>query len=235
MLDIEMNGVKIMCLRLTFMGELGFELHVPRTESANIYRLLRSTGDEYEKNTGAPVRDAGYRAIDSLSAEKGFRHWHADLTNRDTPLEAGIGFTVLKKLKRTGEDAPDFIGRKALEEQRANGLKKKLVCLILDDDKVPLHGMETIWRNGVVVGLIKSTAFGHTIGKTIAYGYVDAEKAGAKKITNKWLEAGEWQLGVIGEMHDATLSPKAPFDPENKRIRDDYGDVSYTLPHLNLG
>ena len=222
MLDIEIDGVKIMCLRLTFMGELGFELHVPRAESANIYKLLRTCGDEYEKETGMPVRDAGYRAIDSLSAEKSFRHWHADLTTKDTPLEAGIGFTVLKKLKRTGADAPDFIGRKALEEQRANGLKRKLVCLILDDESIPLHGMETIWRDGKCVGLIKSTAFGHTIGKTIAYGYVDAEKAGAKKITNKWLEAGEWQMGVTGELHDATLSLKAPFDPDNNRIRDVY-------------
>jgi sarcosine dehydrogenase len=111
MLDIEIDGVAIRCLRLTFMGELGFELHVPRSESTKIYKLLRSHGDELEKETGLPVRDAGYRAIDSLSAEKGFRHWHADLTGRDTPLEAGIGFTVLKKLKRTGPDAPDFIGR----------------------------------------------------------------------------------------------------------------------------
>jgi sarcosine dehydrogenase len=96
------------------MGELGFELHMPKSESAMIYNLLRKTGEEYELKNSVPIRDAGYRAIDSLSAEKNFRHWHADLTNADTPLEAGIGFTVLKKLKRA--DSPDFVGRKALEK-----------------------------------------------------------------------------------------------------------------------
>jgi sarcosine dehydrogenase len=75
---------------------------------------LRKAGEKYEQEHNVPIRDAGYRAIDSLSAEKNFRHWHADITNADTPLEAGIGFTVLKKLKRP--DAPDFVGRKALEE-----------------------------------------------------------------------------------------------------------------------
>jgi len=100
---------------LTFVGELGFELHVPSGSASAVYRAVREAGDLYSKTQGVPVRDGGYRAIDSLSAEKNFRHWHADLCNRDTPMEAGIGFTVLSKLKRTGQDAPDFLGREALE------------------------------------------------------------------------------------------------------------------------
>merc|ERR1712232_542920 len=127
--QIEIVGHKLMCLRLTFVGELGFELHIPEESALAVYQAIREAGDVYAAENNVPVRDAGYRAIDSLSAEKNFRHWHADLCNRDTPLEAGIGFTVLSKLKRTGADAPDFLGREALEAQRAAGLKRKLFAL----------------------------------------------------------------------------------------------------------
>ncbi|CAK0845408.1 unnamed protein product, partial [Prorocentrum cordatum] len=91
--EIEIAGHRVMCLRLTFVGELGFELHVPSENAVAVYRAVREAGDLYSQTLGVPVRDAGYRAIDSLSAEKNFRHWHADLCNVDTPMEAGIGFT----------------------------------------------------------------------------------------------------------------------------------------------
>ena len=266
---LNIAGCQFLALRLTFVGELGFELHVPSDSAVAVYRAVREAGEKLAEMECVPVRDAGYRAIDSLSAEKNLRHWHADLSNRDTPLEAGIGFTVLSKLKRTGDDAPDFLGRQALEKKRAEGLQRKLVCLVLDSQDVPLHGAESIWRDGECVGYVRSTAFGHTIGSSIAYGYVDCprrnincEKKGClfsnwcgflqkddrfslqhfhiqyikdvswsnstwrgvihnpcdhpcwaprseSKITNKWLEAGAWQIGDKGEKHSATLHLKA--------------------------
>eukprot|EP00928_Gymnodinium_smaydae_P078300 TRINITY_DN6213_c0_g3_i3.p1 TRINITY_DN6213_c0_g3~~TRINITY_DN6213_c0_g3_i3.p1 ORF type:complete len:952 (+),score=137.14 TRINITY_DN6213_c0_g3_i3:102-2858(+) len=219
--DIEVVGHKCMALRLTFVGELGFELHVPASSAVDVYRAIREAGDAYAEKHGVPVRDAGYKAIDGLSAEKNFRHWHADLCNRDTPMEAGIGFTVLPKLKRSGPDAPDFLGREALEKKRAEGLQRKLVCLLVDNPDVPLHGAETIWRDGECVGYVRSTAFGFTLGRSIAYGYVDCPKT-ETKITNKWLEAGKWHIGDKGELHASTLSLKAPFDPTNSRVRGEY-------------
>ncbi len=113
----------------------------------------------------------------------------------------------------------------ALEAQRASGLRRKLVCLVLDDASAPpLHGAETIWRDGVCVGIVRSTAFGHSIGRTIAYGYVSCESdASVAKITNKWLSAGTYEIGNKGERLSAALHLKAPFDPENKRIRGEYG------------
>ena len=137
---------------------------------------MRAAGEALAQSECIPVRDAGYRAIDSLSAEKNLRHWHADLSNRDTPLESGIGFTVLSKLKRTGDNAPRFLGREALEQQRHQGLQRKLVCLVLESGDVPLHGAESLWRNGECVGYVRSTAYGHTIGRSIAYGYVDCPR-----------------------------------------------------------
>jgi len=225
---VAIAGVELMCLRLTFVGELGFELHVPSHHASAVYRAVREAGERYEARMGVPVRDAGYRAIDSLSAEKGFRHWHADLSNVDTPLEAAIGFTVLSKLKQTGPDAPDFIGRAALEAQREAGLQRKLVCITVDDANVPLHGMETIWRDGACLGLVRSTAFGHSVGRTIAYGYVDCP-AEVPKITNKWLEAGSWQIGDKGVMHSATVHLAAPFDPKNRRVKGDYSEAAEPL------
>mmetsp|Transcript_55295 Transcript_55295/g.124165 ORF Transcript_55295/g.124165 Transcript_55295/m.124165 type:complete len:921 (-) Transcript_55295:8-2770(-) len=217
---LELAGLRCLCLRLTFVGELGFELHIPAPSAVPVYRALREAGERYEQEHGVPVRDCGYRAIDSLSAEKNYRHWHADLSNRDTPLEAGIGFTVLPKLKR--EDAPDFIGRDALVAKRAVGLKRKLVCLLVDDPQVLLHGAETIWRDSTCVGYVRSTAYGHTLKKSIAYGYVDVPSSEAKSV-NKWLQAaGSWHIGDKGEKHSATLSMKAPFDPSNKRVKGDY-------------
>jgi sarcosine dehydrogenase len=219
--QIEIAGHKLMCLRLTFVGELGFELHMPADSAVAVYQAIREAGERYAAAHNVPVRDAGYRAIDSLSAEKNYRHWHADLSNRDTPLEAGIGFTVLSKLKRTGADAPDFLGRAALEAQRAAGMKRKLVCLTVDNPDVPLHGSESIWRDGACIGYVRSTAYGHTIGRSIAYGYVDCPDS-EQKITNKWLEQGAYQIGERGNKLSATLSLKAPFDPTNERVKGRY-------------
>mmetsp|Transcript_2604 Transcript_2604/g.6064 ORF Transcript_2604/g.6064 Transcript_2604/m.6064 type:complete len:923 (+) Transcript_2604:116-2884(+) len=217
--EIKLAGKDVYCLRLTFVGELGFEIHAPSEYAADVYRAIREAGEEYEAKNNVPVRDAGYRAIDSLSAEKSFRHWHADLSNADTPLEANIGFTVLSKLKR--DDCPEFLGRDALQKQRADGLQKKLVCLTVNDSDVPLHGMESIWRNGECVGLIRSTAYGHTLGRSIAYGYVRRDVADGK-VTKKWLDEGSWQIGDKGAMHDATMSHSAPFDPKNLRVKGQY-------------
>jgi len=91
----------------------------------------------------------------------------------------------------------------------------------VDSPDVPLHGAETLWRDGRCVGYVRSTAFGHTVGRTIAYGYVDCPETEAK-ITNKWLEAGAWQVGDKGELHAASLSLKAPFDPKNERVKGNY-------------
>ena len=234
--DLLLNGIPVkLALRLTFVGEVGYELHIQKEYAVQVYDALRASGDIYEKEHSVPVLDAGYRAIDSLSAEKGYRHWHADLSNRDTPMEAGIGFTVLPRLKRIdaaaaaagGDDDDDFLGRAALEEHRSIGLTRKLICLVLEDKDRALHGQETLWRDGICVGYVRSTAFGHTLGKTVVYGYVEKKEeeeanSTSKKVTNKWLKAGTWEIGDRGKRFAAELHLKAPFDPTNARIRGEY-------------
>jgi sarcosine dehydrogenase len=211
-------GIRI--LRLTFVGELGFELHVPHSQAAEVYEAVRTAGERHESEHGVPVRDAGYHAIDTLSAEKNYRHWHADLCNRDSPMEAGVGFTVLPKLK----NGIPFMGSDALQKKREAGLQRKLICLVADSPDVLCHGFETIWRADQPdrpIGYVRSTAYGHSIGRTIVYGYVDCP-ADMEKITNKWLSSGEWSIGAVGERHAATFHLKAPFDPTGRRVQGEY-------------
>ncbi|KAK7802345.1 hypothetical protein U0070_018095 [Myodes glareolus] len=111
----------VRAIRLSFVGELGWELHVPRTSCLPVYRAVMAAGAKHG------LVNAGYRAIDSLSIEKGYRHWHADLRPDDSPLEAGLAFTC--KLK----SSVPFLGREALEKQRATGLYRRLVCLTVDE------------------------------------------------------------------------------------------------------
>ena len=117
------------------------------------------------------------------------------------------------------------MGREALQAQRKSGVKRKLVCLTTEDKSVPLLGMETIWRDGVCVGLVRSTAYGHTLGKTVAYGYVDASGFEIEKITNDWLKAATWELGDKDNKLKADLCIGAPFDPKNHRVKGLYEGV----------
>lgn len=181
-------------------------------------------------DTGAPWSNAGYLAMDSLSAEKSYRHWHADLGAADTPLEAAIGFTVLPKLKRA--DSPRFIGREALEAQWRQGVRRRLVTLVIEPSSTgessmrPLHGGEILLRDGHPVGLVRSTAFGHTLGATIVTGYV-ACPLEIPQLTPGWLKKGSWAISSrCSRVLPATLHLKPPFDPEGRRIHGDYSDSS---------
>mmetsp|Transcript_50342 Transcript_50342/g.108458 ORF Transcript_50342/g.108458 Transcript_50342/m.108458 type:complete len:906 (-) Transcript_50342:62-2779(-) len=215
-------GHDLHILRLTFVGELGYELHVPKNCSVEVYKALMEAGRSMGSEKGFPFGNAGYRAIDSMSAEKGLRHWHADLSNEETPAEASIGFVATAKLKT---DAP-FLGREALEAQQKEGLKKRLVCLTLDDPipETPLHGLETIWANDVCVGFVRSTAYGFSTNQMIAYGYVDAPegKALKPKAFTDWLKSQKFQIGDKLEKRDATFRQKCVFDPSNDRVKGNY-------------
>ena len=152
---------------------------------------------------------AGYRAIESLRLEKGYRAWGVDIGPDHTPLEAGLDFAV--KLKT---DQP-FLGREALAHQRVEGLKKRLVCFTVDDPEVVLLGRETILRNGAPVGWLTSGGYGYTVGKAIGYGYVRH----TDPIDPAWLSAGHYELEVATIRVRATLHVEPLYDPSASRIR----------------
>ena len=166
-------------------------------------------------NAAFGLRHAGYHALDSLRIEKAYRHWGHDMTDEDTPLEAGLGFTV-------AWDKPGgFVGRGALLRQReaaaaAGGLRRRLIVVTLDEPEPLLYHNEPIYRDGRLVGWVTSAAFGHTIGRSIGLGYVTREDG---PVTEDWLAAGSIELEIALERRPARASLRAPYDPTNARIR----------------
>ncbi len=187
----------VLALRVTYIGELGYELYMPPEYAAGLYESL------WENGQPLGVRNAGYRAIDSLRLEKGYCYWGAEVSPDYTPFDAGIGFTV-------SLDKGPFIGREALLKIKDKGAPWKLRTFTLEADRpMLLHGGETITCSGRVVGVVTSGGFGHTVGKTIAMGYLSAEDSRATE---------GFAIEVFGEPFPATLTTKACYDPERLRI-----------------
>jgi 4-methylaminobutanoate oxidase (formaldehyde-forming) len=196
-------GAPVRMLRVTFVGELGWELHVPAENAWMVYERVLAVGAEHG------IANAGYRAIDSLRLEKGYKNWGSDLTPNDTPLEAGHGWAV--KLKTP----VDFIGRGALEEQKRGPLKKRFATFTVDDASVVLLGRETIVRDGVRVGYLTSGGYGYTIEKGIGLGYVRQPPGAAVD----FLTSGSYELEVAGALVPASVHTKPLYDPSGHRIK----------------
>jgi 4-methylaminobutanoate oxidase (formaldehyde-forming) len=200
---LTLAGAPARALRITFVGELGWELHIPTEFMATVYDALRRAGAPHG------LRDAGYRAIDSLRLEKGYRVWAGDIGPDYTPYEAGLGFAVALD-KNT-----DFVGRDALVAQKAKLLTKRLATFTVEDPDVALWGRETILRDGQVVGWIASAGHGHTIGKEIGLGYVRR----AEGLDEAWLTAGRYELEVRARRVPATMTLRPLYDPKGERIK----------------
>jgi 4-methylaminobutanoate oxidase (formaldehyde-forming) len=205
MQSIEVGLTIARAFRVTYMGELGWELHVPADQAQHVYDELIAASD------GLGLRHAGYHALNSLRIEKAYRFWGSDITDEDTPLEAGLGFAV-------AWDKPGgFIGRDALLRLRDAGLRRRLVVLSLDEPEPLVYGNEPIWRDGVLVGKTSSGWYGHTLGRAIALGYVDAGEPGAA--TPEWILGGRYEVEIANRRHAATPSLRPPYDPRGERVR----------------
>jgi 4-methylaminobutanoate oxidase (formaldehyde-forming) len=202
MQTIRVAGREVWAMRVTFVGELGWELHVPAEHALAVHDAIAAAGRPHG------LRYAGYRAIDSLRLEKGYRIWGKDITPDYTPLEAGLGFAV----KLQGDEP--FCGRAALEKQR-DRLQKRLAFFTVDDPSVVLLGRETIHRNGARAGWLTSGGFGYTVGVPIGFGYV-RDPAG---LTAEALLADTYALEVAGELVPATVHLRPLLDPQMTRVR----------------
>ncbi|KAM4634695.1 sarcosine dehydrogenase, mitochondrial [Polymixia lowei] len=200
-------GHQVRAMRLSFVGELGWELHIPKDSCLPVYQAVMAAGAKHG------IINSGYRAIDSLSIEKGYRHWHADLRPDDTPLEAGLAFTC--KLK----SSIPFLGRDRLEKQKKEGLRRRIVCFTIDE-KIPMFGLEAVYRNGVPVGHLRRSDYGFFIDKTIGYGYIRNPDGGV--VSPDFVKSGEFTLERMGVTYKAKAHLKSPFDPDNKRVKGIY-------------
>ena len=203
MKQIGIAGAPVMALRLTYVGELGWELHLPTEYAVNLYESLMEAGAEFG------IRNGGYRAIESCRLEKGYRAWAADIGPDHTPIEAGMGWAV--KLKTDVA----FKGREAMEKQKAEGVAKMLACFTVEDPDVVLLGRETIYRDGVRVGWLTSAGFGYSVGKPIGYGYVRNESG----VDRDYLTSGSYELEVATERVPAKIHLQPLYDPGMSRIR----------------
>ena len=200
---LSIAGAPVLALRVTYVGELGWELHVPVEFAVTLYDALMAVG--------APLGlgNAGYRAIETLRLEKGYRAWGSDIGPDHTPLEAGLGWAV-----KLSKPIP-FLGRAALEAQKAAPLKKFLAGFTTPDPEIILLGRETIYRDNVRVGWLSSGGFGHSVNKPIGYGYVRNEAG----VDEAFIHSGSWELEVATERVPCTPHLAPLWDPEMRRIK----------------
>jgi 4-methylaminobutanoate oxidase (formaldehyde-forming) len=200
--EIELGQALVRATRITYVGELGWELYVPIEFAAVVYDDVVAAGE------GLGLRHAGYHAMDSLRMEKGYRSWGHDIGIEDTPLEAGLGFAV--SFKKEG-----FVGRDALLRQCEAPLGRRLVMFTLADPQPLLLGDEPIWRDGMLVGRITSGAYGHTLGRSVGMGYVTHVGG----VDAAFVRSGRWELELATERFTATASLEPPYDPTSARVR----------------
>ena len=201
--EIELGYGYVRASRMTFVGELGWELYIPTEFMQDTYDRIVVAGAEYG------LAHAGYHALNSLRTEKAYRHWSHDITDEDSPLEAGLDFVV--KWDKPG----GFVGREALLEQREKGLSRHLVQLRLKDAEPLIYHNEPIWREGTLVGHITSGAYGHTLGGAVGLGYVSAIPG---EVPEAVLD-GHYEVEVACEKIAAEVSLRPLYDPENLKIR----------------
>ncbi len=189
--------VPVRAIRISYAGELGWELYTPTEYALKLWDTLWDAGQPFG------IAAIGGGAFESLRVEKGYRFWGADIHAEYNPYEAGLGFAV--RLNKN-----DFIGRDALVKIKASNVKRKLVCMTLDDSQVIVMGKEPILDDDKVLGYVTSANFGYTVGKSIAYGYVPIEYAN---------EGTKVKIYYFGELHDATVTQVPLYDGEGKRLK----------------
>ena len=194
---LQLDQATVYAMRLSFVGELGFELHVRTDYACHVERALRRAGDDLG------LVDFGYRALESMRLEKGYRMWGADLTPDTTPFEAGLDFAVRL-------EGRTFPGREALVAAREAGPTRTLACLVVDAGDADAHAWEPVYADGEPVGHVASGGYGHRVERSIAYAYLPVELAVAGR---------ELAVGILGERRRAVVVEGALYDPANARLR----------------
>ncbi|RLC02227.1 MAG: FAD-dependent oxidoreductase [Deltaproteobacteria bacterium] len=200
--EIHIGYAGAFAIRMSFVGELGWELYIPTPFAQGIFDALMDAGKEFN------VKPCGLHAVDSLRMEKGYRHWSGDITPDDTPFEAGLGFAV--KLNKD-----DFIGKDALLKQKKEGIKRKLVIFTIDDPEPLIYHDEPLYCNGEIVGENTHGSYSHVTGHAIGMVYLSNEDG----ITDEWIMGNKYEIEVEDKKYPVTIHLRAPYDPEGKSIK----------------
>jgi len=204
--EIDVGFARVLCVRITYLGELGYELYIPAEQAGHVYDRLVDAGQ------AVGLRHAGLKALASLRMEKGYRDYGHDIDNTDSVIDAGLGFFV-------DLDKPaGFVGRDAVAAAKAAGPPtKRLVQVLVTDPEPLLFHAEVVHRDGVPVGYVRAASYGHTLGGSVGLAMVEA---GPGQAANQaWLDAGTWEIDIAGRRYPAIASIRPLYDPDMKRVR----------------
>ncbi|XP_066146698.1 sarcosine dehydrogenase, mitochondrial [Euwallacea fornicatus] len=202
---IKINGHTCRAMRLSYIGEMGFEVHIPYAHCVAVYHKI------IEGGRGFDLKLAGFRALDDLSLEKGYHLQNKDIRIDDNPVEAGLA----KFCRKEGQ----YQGKSVVERVKQEGIQKKR-CFFTLQDRVALYGYETIWRDDVVVGYLRRGGYGFALDSAIGVGYIKHPKG--QILNDEYLKTGDYQIEVRDKKYPATLYLKSPFDPTNQRLLGHY-------------
>ena len=203
--EIDLGFARGLCIRITYLGELGYELYVPTEQAVHVYDRIVAAGPAFG------LRHAGLKALASLRMEKGYRDYGHDIDNTDGPLEAGFGFAM-------AFDKPGgFVGRDAVLARKAAGpLTQRLVQVQVLDPEPLLYHAEVLHRNDAVVGYVRTGSYGHTLGGAVGLAMVSG---GDVPVTPAWIADGTWTVEIAGREYPARASLRPLYDPDNLRIK----------------
>jgi heterotetrameric sarcosine oxidase gamma subunit len=205
--EIEIGYARIRASRITYVGELGWELYIPAEFASHVFEAVMAAGKDFN------LTPAGMHSMNNARMEKAYRHWGHDISDEETPLDAGLGFAV-------AWDKPGgFIGKEVLAKQRQVKVQpKRLVCIGLHDQTVAaplMYHEEPIYRNGIIVGSTTSGAFGHRVNRSLALGYVK----NADGISKEWIGGGAWEVEIAWKKYPAIVQMESFYDPKNIKIK----------------
>jgi len=202
--DIDIGFARVLLVRITYLGELGYELYIPAEQAVHVYDLLVDAG----RDLG--LRHAGLKALASLRMEKGYRDYGHDIDNTDSPLEVGLGFAL--NLRKPG----GFLGKDAVLAKKAAGIRKQLVQILVKDPEPLLFHAEVVRRDGVEMGYVRAASYGHTLGGAVGLAMIERADA---TIDQAWLDAGRWDVEIAGRRYPAVASLAPLYDPAMARIK----------------
>ncbi len=204
--EIEIGHARVRASRITYVGELGWELYIPAEFAAHVFEVVSERGKAFN------LTPAGMHSMNNARTEKAYRHWGHDISDEDTPVEAGLGFAIAWAKR-------DFIGKTAIEKQRGAGIQpKRFICLALQDTSATaplMYHEEPIYRNGELVGSTTSGAWGHRVGKSLGLGYVKNSEG----VSREWLASGTWEVEIAWKRHPATVQFESSYDPKSLQVK----------------
>jgi glycine cleavage system aminomethyltransferase T len=211
--QIAIGYALVNAVRLTYVGELGWELYIPAEQAVHVYDFIVAAAKQHS----IPLSLVGLRALGSLRQEKAYKDYGHDVDNTDGVLEAALGFTC------DFEKPGGFIGDDAVRADKASpsNLQRRLLQVLLKDPIPLLYHGEPIYRNGRVCGTIRSSSYGHTLGGAVGLAMIDAVEAGEKSVNKAFMETGKWECEVGNKRIPCVVSLRPMYDPNNGRIKAD--------------